>query len=196
MQAARRNVGSSSTETSGVHSRPADSPSLFRDLKEAPVTLWRDVGTVVTSRDFFLGVGGSAVLGKLFDSNGTDDFVEREIRLTEHLSPASSDFFGAYGEGSILGFAALSLYGRSLVGGREADHRAAVDLCRTLAVTGATTGALKLAFQDDRPNGGGLGFPSGHTLHERGLRRLPWTLLRSMGRDPVGHPRRPGNTHR
>jgi len=49
------------------------------------------------------------------------------------------------------------------LGGGPRFSNAAVDMVKTLAVTGAVVGALKVTIDRTRPNGGRLSFPSGHT---------------------------------
>lgn len=74
-----------------------------------------------------------------------------------------SDFGNLYGNGAVLGAGALSLYALGRFTRRTGLQDAGFDAVRSLAITYAGVGVLKLAVHRTRPDGGAYSFPSGHT---------------------------------
>jgi membrane-associated phospholipid phosphatase len=89
-------------------------------------------------------------------------------QITEQLasSPALDHAFepgDVLGAGAVLGSAALATY---IVGRAKNDRRLAIvgaDLVRAQLVNAGLTYSIKFAVRRDRPDGGPLSFPSGHS---------------------------------
>ena len=74
-----------------------------------------------------------------------------------------SDFGNVYGNGLTLGAGALSMYALGRFTRNAGLQDAGFDAARSLAITYAGVGVLKLAVHRTRPDGGAYSFPSGHT---------------------------------
>lgn len=105
-----------------------------------------------------IGLGGAALLSKSFEN------ADKAARALDGGSfEGLIDMGDRYGDGIILGAAAM---GFLAVGNMSGDQRLSAtgrDLSRSLLMTWGTVWALKLAINAERLNGGNYSFPSGHT---------------------------------
>lgn len=112
----------------------------------------RSVGTLLT-------LGGAALLSKSFEDAEATARALDSSRSFDGLA----DVGDRYGDGTILGGAALGLLAAGQLGGGGSLSDVGRDLSRSLLMTWGTVWALKLAINAERPNGGSYSFPSGHT---------------------------------
>jgi len=74
-----------------------------------------------------------------------------------------SDVGNTYGSGWVIGGASLAVFTMGKIGGHERAAALGGDMCESLLLTGLVSTAVKYAVNRERPSGGGLSFPSGHT---------------------------------
>lgn len=74
-----------------------------------------------------------------------------------------ADVANVYGDGAVMGGAALAFLALGSLGGRENLHAFGRDLGTSLLAAWTATWALKVGVDAKRPNGGRYSFPSGHT---------------------------------
>jgi membrane-associated phospholipid phosphatase len=122
-------------------------PNFWQDLKRLPSVRSLEIGAVGTAVTFALAPA--------------DDKAADAARNSE---PSSYTKIGnALGDGWVQGGAAVATYviGRS-IHDAETTHIGS-DLVRAQILNGILTGAIKLAADRTRPNGGSHAFPSGHS---------------------------------
>jgi membrane-associated phospholipid phosphatase len=84
-------------------------------------------------------------------------------RLDVPALDGQADLGNLYGNGALLGGAALGLMVGGRVAGNEALRTTGGEMARALILSGAMVWGLKLAVHRRRPNGGAYSFPSGHS---------------------------------
>ena len=138
--------------TSATASRPtgADLSRLVRDSARP----------LLTPRTAFIVASGAALAGLAT----TFEDPAASARALEHAPwDDLSDFGNVYGNGAVLGAGALTMYALGRFTRHAGVQDAGFDAVRSLAITYAGVGMLKLAVHRTRPDGGAYSFPSGHT---------------------------------
>jgi membrane-associated phospholipid phosphatase len=120
------------------------------------------------AKDTFWNVPNAAALGlagigtAVFQRN-YDDKIDHHFETTGHLSKWVEDPMYVIGNpGTQFGITGV-WYGIAAANGDELNRQRAVTMMSALAITGAATVSLKLAANNDCPNGAEYGWPSGHT---------------------------------
>jgi membrane-associated phospholipid phosphatase len=125
-----------------------------------PARVLRDAGKLVTARTplVTLLVGGAAAAAV----HPADTTVERRLpkfgTVDETLDPGS-----ALGDGWVQWTTAGVVYGAGLVLRKPAVAEVGTRLVEAQVVAGVTTQLIKYAVDRQRPDGGSLSFPSGHS---------------------------------
>lgn len=105
-----------------------------------------------------LGLGAAALMTR--EWQGEAAMIQAVDRAP--LDPAV-DVGNTYGNGLVLGSAAVGLLAVGTVGNDPAAASLGRELAASLAIAWTATWGVKLAVQSRRPNGGAYSFPSGHT---------------------------------
>ncbi len=115
---------------------------------------WPDRRDAIT----FGALAGTALVGAAFENHA-------DLGALVGRSPldTAADVGNVYGDGAVLGGAALVLIALGHASEHAALTRAGTDLTSSLIGTWAATWMLKVAIDARRPNGGHYSFPSGHT---------------------------------
>ncbi len=163
-----------------AHSEPRER-SVWNDLfKDVGVKAYKDLSQF-KSREFLLTVGLGAVLA------GASRSMDHDI--ADHLDDRHM-IAGWEDAGAWLGHPAMhitfagAMYFYSKMRNDRATAERGLILIEGLTLANITTGLLKVAFQRDRPNGDGLGFPSGHVASTFALA----SMLDEMYGHRVGYP--------
>lgn len=136
--------------------------SAWSDLRAAPATIGRDFVDVYSTKATWAALVGGYLGAELMDRSGVEPSVTSFFADHSLYSDSTSRVFDELGQGYVLlaGAGAWYLWARRA---EDAEALAASKhLARSLVVTGLSTLALKAAFNDERPNGGSGGYPSGH----------------------------------
>lgn len=136
---------------------------LGSDLAAIPASLFGDIKASVTNSANWPLLGGAVLSGAVLRQTGLNDRYARESHELERLPSIASDLLDITGEGHVLMGVGAGLYAWGLLGRDGHHYRAGRTALAAMAATGTLTLATKLLVQDGRPNGGSLGYPSGHT---------------------------------
>lgn len=142
----------------------ADS-SLTQSLVVQPQPpLWSEVATTpvripLARTALILSLGGLAAL----IAHDEDDPADMVRVLDQPLWEFPSDLGNTYGNGWVIGGVSLAVFSVGKLGGHESAAALGGDMCESLLLTGAVSTSVKYAVNRQRPSGGGLSFPSGHT---------------------------------
>ena len=163
-----------------AHSKPRER-SVWNDLfKDIGAKTYKDLSQF-KGRKFLLTVGLGAALA------GASRSMDHDI--ADHLDDRHT-IAGWEDAGNWLGHPAMhvtfagAMYFYSRLRNDRATTERSLILIEGLTLTHITTGLLKVAFQRDRPNGDGLGFPSGHVASTFALA----SMLDEMYGHKVGYP--------
>ena len=135
---------------------------VWSDLVEAPSTVGNDLYNIFSTLDAWLLVGGAYLGDQFLEQSDLADNSNRYFRDHSVYSNDTSKFLKNLGTGPVVfaGAGAWYLYEDHL--NSEEGLTESKKLLRSLASTGLSGLAFKLAANNDRPNGKRHGFPSGH----------------------------------
>lgn len=142
----------------------ADS-SLTQSLVIQPQPpLWSEVAPTPTRiplarTALILSLGGLAALW----AHDEDDPADMVRVLDQAHWDVPADVGNVYGSGWVIGGASLVVFSVGKIGGHEKAAALGGDMCESLLLTGVVSTTVKYAVNRQRPSGGGLSFPSGHT---------------------------------
>ena len=136
--------------------------TVKRDIKRWPSELWRDTVNVYTDPVnviILLGASGATIALRQHTDEHNAEFFEDENHFGQGWRDALS-FVGSPATHFVLGGL---WYAAGIVKQDEKTYEVGRTLIDALAITGATTLAIKYASGRDSPNGEEYAFPSGHT---------------------------------
>ena len=155
-------------------------PPVFADPPAPILHLGNDVEQTVTSWPVFVLIGGGLVaLGTHEEDAAVQHFFNRHDFLG-----SGNKILDVAGQLYVLDSAALLTYAIGAWSGHNRIKTTGETLVEALILTEATTGALKIAVDRTRPNGGSHSFPSGHTSRSFAIA----TVLQTLYDWPVGIP--------
>lgn len=139
-------------------------PSVGRDVKELPATVWDDTKAVFTDPVSLIGIGLAGVAGIAINASGADNSIARQTgREGNQLNHFWDSTFDAGGNPGTHFAVAGAMYLVSMAKGDTKSYEVSKTLINALAVNGVVTLALKAAVRTRSPNGDPWGWPSGHT---------------------------------
>lgn len=145
-------LASSAVRAAGV----AAPDSTARPLSPPPVV---HVHNVVARPALVLAAGGALAAW----AYGQENPDVAAARLDGPVGRRIADVGNFYGDGFVIGGAALGLYTVGHLGHHEKTAALGNDLSEAFLFSTAANWSLKAAFHRRRPNGGTHSFPSGHT---------------------------------
>jgi len=137
-------------------------PTIGSDLKGALPAIGSDLVDVYSTPSVWWTLAASYAGGEALDLVNTEREVSRYFAHHSLMPDGVSRGFDELGKGYVLLAGAGAWY---LLAKDQQDSeaiRSSQHLLRCLASTGISTLVFKTAFSDQRPNGGGGAYPSGH----------------------------------
>ncbi|MFI4912737.1 MAG: phosphatase PAP2 family protein [Sedimentisphaeraceae bacterium JB056] len=137
--------------------------SLYEDIKTLPQLVLDDMHDVYLREDNFIALSLAGAASIAMHNNGNDDKIADNFADHKNLSEfgdRSLDFIG--GPGQHFAFSGL-WYLIAAANDDELNKERAWIMLESLSVTGFTTLTLKVARDNETPNGKPLAWPSGHT---------------------------------
>lgn len=137
-------------------------PSFSSDARASLPTLGSDLIEIYSTPSVWWTLAGSFVGGEALDLLNAEEEVSRFFARHSVFSGGANRGLDELGKGYTL----LAGAGAWYLVARAGDDAEGLDdsklLLRSLAATGVSTLVFKTAFADQRPNGGGGAYPSGH----------------------------------